>query len=79
MCSLIWSVCVTVDEIGRKKLDVFIREKDGIFPLKDTIYEYFIDVRNRAFISWEEKLPKMWKYNERLDGREYVTLSACTN
>lgn len=60
---LTWSVCASVDENGRKKIDVFIREKEGVYPLKDTIYEYFVDVRNRSFVSWEDKLPKTWTFD----------------
>lgn len=32
--SLIWSVCGSVDEDGRKKIDNFLREIDGTFPNK---------------------------------------------
>uniref|UniRef100_H3DNF8 Dynein axonemal heavy chain 2 n=1 Tax=Tetraodon nigroviridis TaxID=99883 RepID=H3DNF8_TETNG len=31
--SLIWSICASVDEIGRQKIDTFLREKDGTFPV----------------------------------------------
>ncbi|XP_044753245.1 dynein axonemal heavy chain 2 [Coccinella septempunctata] len=60
---LIWSVCCTINEAGRKKMDVFLREKEGCFPLKDTIYEYYVDVRSRCFAPWEEKLPYAWRYD----------------
>lgn len=60
--SLIWSVCCTTDEDGRKKLDTYIREKEGVFPIKDTIYEYFVDYQNFCFSSWESKLPYGWRY-----------------
>lgn len=32
--SLIWSVCASVDEEGRKKIDTFLREIEGTFPNK---------------------------------------------
>uniref|UniRef100_A0A8C1Q525 Dynein, axonemal, heavy chain 2 n=1 Tax=Cyprinus carpio TaxID=7962 RepID=A0A8C1Q525_CYPCA len=32
--SLIWSVCASVDEDGRKKIDNFLREVEGSFPNK---------------------------------------------
>lgn len=60
--SLIWSVCATTDEEGRKKLDTFIREKETIFPIKDTIYDYYVDHANYCFASWQEKLPYGWRY-----------------
>lgn len=63
--SLIWSVCCTVDEMGRRKLDALIREKEGVFPLRDTVYEYYVDVRSRSFSSWEDKLSTAWSYDSR--------------
>ncbi|CAG9819075.1 unnamed protein product [Phaedon cochleariae] len=59
---LIWSVCCTTDEEGRKKLDVFIREREAVFPIKDTIYEYFVDYQNYCFSPWSDKLPYGWRY-----------------
>lgn len=59
---MIWSLCASVDEEGRLKMDNFIRELDGSFPLRDTIYEYYVDVRQRSFVSWEEKLSHAWRF-----------------
>jgi len=64
--SMIWSVCASVDEAGRKKLDAYIREMDASIPTKDTIYEYFIDPKSRGWMHWEEKLKQAWKYNPAL-------------
>ncbi|XP_040887758.1 dynein heavy chain 2, axonemal [Toxotes jaculatrix] len=61
--SLIWSVCASVDEDGRKKMDNFLRELEGTFPVKDTVYEYFVDTKNKTWASFEDKLPKDWRYN----------------
>ncbi|XP_069015317.1 dynein axonemal heavy chain 2 [Embiotoca jacksoni] len=61
--SLIWSVCASVDEDGRKKMDNFLRETEGTFPVKDTVYEYYVDVKHKTWASFEEKLPKSWRYN----------------
>ncbi|KAM9836557.1 LOW QUALITY PROTEIN: dynein axonemal heavy chain 2 [Aulostomus maculatus] len=60
--SLIWSVCASVDEDGRKKMDNFLREMDGSFPVKDTVYEYYVDTKNKCWASFEDKLPKGWRY-----------------
>ncbi|XP_056602033.1 dynein axonemal heavy chain 2 isoform X3 [Triplophysa dalaica] len=60
--SLIWSVCGSVDEDGRKKIDNFLREIEGTFPNKDTIYEYYVDTKNKTWASFEDKLPKGWRY-----------------
>lgn len=62
-CSMIWSVCAGVNEAGRKKVDAYIREMEGVFPLKDTVYEYYVDVRTQAFVSWELELPENWRYD----------------
>ncbi|VDM31109.1 unnamed protein product [Hydatigera taeniaeformis] len=59
----IWSVCCVVDEDGRKKIDSYIREMDGSFPSKDSIFEFFLDAKSRAWIHWEEKLRGGWKYD----------------
>ena len=32
--SMIWSVCASVDEEGRKKIDSYLREIEGTFPNK---------------------------------------------
>lgn len=32
--SMIWSVCASVDEDGRKKIDSYLREIEGSFPNK---------------------------------------------
>ncbi|XP_013098623.2 dynein axonemal heavy chain 2 [Stomoxys calcitrans] len=61
---LVWSVCATVNEEGRLQLDAFIRTLDSSFPIKDTIYDYFVDPMLRCFLPWESKLYDGWKYNE---------------
>ncbi|KAE8744396.1 hypothetical protein FOCC_FOCC009000 [Frankliniella occidentalis] len=63
---MVWSLCAGVDEIGRRKLDNFVREMEGVFPLKDTIYEYYVDVRAVSFANWEDKLSDSWKFNASL-------------
>ncbi|XP_055473278.1 dynein axonemal heavy chain 2-like, partial [Psammomys obesus] len=60
--SMIWSVCASVDEDGRKKIDSYLREIEGSFPNKDTVYEYYVNPKMRAWSSFEEKLPKSWRY-----------------
>ncbi|KAK7909361.1 hypothetical protein WMY93_014045 [Mugilogobius chulae] len=61
--SLIWSIGASVNEDGRKKMDNFLRELEGTFPIKDTVYEYCVDTKNRAWVSFEEKLTAEWRYN----------------
>lgn len=59
---MLWSLCAAVTEDGRQKMDNFIREIEGSFPLRDTVYEYFVEPRLRTFVSWEEKLSQAWKF-----------------
>lgn len=63
---MIWSICCTVDEEGRKKIDTYIREMEGTFPNKDSIYEYYVDPKGKTWVHFEEKLKHGWKYNPRL-------------
>jgi len=65
MFSMIWSICCSVDEEGRKKIDAYLREIDGTFPNKDSIYEYYVEPKTRSWIHWEEKLKQGWKLNPR--------------
>ncbi|XP_051799543.1 dynein axonemal heavy chain 2 isoform X2 [Acanthochromis polyacanthus] len=60
--SLVWSICASVDEDGRKKMDNFLRETEGTFPGKDTVYEYYVDEKKKTWAPFEDKLPKGWRY-----------------
>ncbi len=51
-----------MDEDGRKKIDTYIREMEGAVPNKDTVYEYYVDPKNKTWVHWEEKLRGGWKY-----------------
>ena len=62
MFSLIWSIGAFVDEPGRKALDTYLREQEGSFPNKDSIYEYFVNVKQRTWVNFEDKLEKSWRY-----------------
>uniref|UniRef100_G1NZY7 Dynein axonemal heavy chain 2 n=1 Tax=Myotis lucifugus TaxID=59463 RepID=G1NZY7_MYOLU len=58
--SMIWSVCASVDEEGRKKIDSYLREIEGSFPNKDTVYEYFVDPKINAGRQNEGRIRKEW-------------------
>ncbi|EDV25795.1 uncharacterized protein TRIADDRAFT_23475 [Trichoplax adhaerens] len=64
--ALIWSICASVDEHSRKKMDNYLREIEGQFPSKDTIYEYFVDAKQKTWVLWESKLHTSWKYSPNL-------------
>jgi len=61
--SLIWSICASVDEESRRKMDNFLREIEGQFPAKDTVYEYFVDSKQKSWALWEDKLRSGWRYS----------------
>ena len=61
--SLIWSVAAGLTEESRKQVDTFLRELDGTFPNKDSIYEYWVDGKQFTWQNFEEKLEKSWRYS----------------
>ncbi|XP_022235820.1 dynein heavy chain 2, axonemal-like [Limulus polyphemus] len=60
---LLWTVCGTVDEEGRKKIDSCMREVEGSFPNQDTVYEYYVDIQHSTWVLWQDRLKDQWKYN----------------
>jgi len=58
---LMWGVGGPLDEEGRRKFDAFMREQNPSFPTADTVFEYFVDVKNKAWAPWESKLPSNFK------------------
>ncbi|KAJ3024564.1 UNVERIFIED_CONTAM: Dynein heavy chain 2, axonemal [Siphonaria sp. JEL0065] len=60
--SVIWSLGGTLTEESRKTFDMFLREIEGQFPSKDTVYEYLVDKQNKSWAAWEDKLPTGWRY-----------------
>uniref|UniRef100_A0A3Q0KTZ4 Dynein axonemal heavy chain 2 n=1 Tax=Schistosoma mansoni TaxID=6183 RepID=A0A3Q0KTZ4_SCHMA len=75
---MIWSVACLVDEDGRKKVDAYIREIEGSFPNKDSIYEYYVDPKSRSWIHWEEKLNTGWKYSPNVPFHKILVPTADT-
>lgn len=63
MFCMIWSICATVDEAGRTRMDSYVRELDSMFPLKDTIYDYAVDVKRRTLAAWDEQLSDSWRFD----------------
>lgn len=58
---LIWSVGATLTDEGRKRFDMFIREKDSSLPGNDTVYELYIDGKKKIWQPWEDKLPSTFR------------------
>ena len=59
--SLIWSLGASLDDESRKKFDMFLREIEGQFPSKDTVYEYFVDPKKKSWSHWEDKISNQWR------------------
>eukprot|EP00698_Gefionella_okellyi_P021811 TRINITY_DN713_c0_g5_i1.p1 TRINITY_DN713_c0_g5~~TRINITY_DN713_c0_g5_i1.p1 ORF type:complete len:2528 (-),score=851.46 TRINITY_DN713_c0_g5_i1:18-6647(-) len=61
--SLIWSVGAAVDEEGRRKIDMFLRELDSSFPggSRDTVYDFYVNKKSRVWVKWEEKIIAGWR------------------
>lgn len=60
--SLIWSLGAALSDENRKRFDMLLREIEGQFPSKDTVYEYCVDKGKQSWALWEEKLPSNWRY-----------------
>lgn len=45
-----------MDENSRKKFDMFLREIEGQFPRKFTVFEYYVDPAKRGWALWEDKV-----------------------
>ncbi|WIA13292.1 hypothetical protein OEZ85_006876 [Tetradesmus obliquus] len=59
--SLIWGLGGSLDEEGRKKFDRFMREMDTRYPSSETVFEYYVDVKNRQWLNWDTKLSGSFK------------------
>lgn len=64
--SIIWSVCALLDVDGRKRIDTFIREREGFFPMKDTVFDYFVDFSKKTLLSWDALIDEHWEYDKNL-------------
>lgn len=42
---------------------MFLRELEGQFPSKDTVYEYSVDKQAKSWVAWDERLPNNWRYS----------------
>lgn len=61
---MVWSICGCVNEECKTKIDIYIRELEDVFPVKDTVYHYYVDNNYCKFKHWSEKLSSNeWKYN----------------
>ncbi|KXS19215.1 hypothetical protein M427DRAFT_507867 [Gonapodya prolifera JEL478] len=60
--SIIWAFGGNLSYQSRQKFDMFLREIEGQFPSKDTVFEYTVDKKTRSWGSWEERIPSSWKY-----------------
>jgi len=53
-----------VNEEDKKKIDIYVRDLEDIFPAKDTVYHYYVDSGHRKLKHWEDMLSaSVWKYD----------------
>jgi dynein heavy chain len=52
----IWSLGATVDEKGRKLLDIAIRDLKPIFSPDGTVYDYYISIEKGDLTNFKSKL-----------------------
>ncbi|XP_067132954.1 dynein axonemal heavy chain 2-like [Centruroides vittatus] len=64
--SVTWSICASVDDSGRNKIDNLIRQLESSYPTENTVYDYYVDTLNIVWISWSEKLQQNWKYDSSI-------------
>jgi dynein heavy chain, axonemal len=60
--SVIWALGGSLNDESRRTFDSFLRGIEGQFPSKDTVFEYYVDKINKAWLPWEDKLPNGWRY-----------------
>ncbi|VVC43185.1 Dynein heavy chain, domain-2,Dynein heavy chain domain,Dynein heavy chain, domain-1,Dynein heavy chain, P- [Cinara cedri] len=61
---MIWSICGCMNEDGKRKIDVYIRGIENVFPIEDTVFHYYVDSNCCKFKHWKEKLSlNTWEYN----------------
>ena len=41
---------------NQSKFEIFIKEKVQIYPLKESIFDVFVDILNNKFVQWESKV-----------------------
>eukprot|EP00955_Chlamydomonas_euryale_P082870 363771-Chlamydomonas_euryale.AAC.18 len=56
-----WGLGGQLTEDGRKKFDAFMREMDTRYPAAETVFDYFIEPKERAWKTWESKLSAAYK------------------
>ncbi|EGF78014.1 hypothetical protein BATDEDRAFT_91203 [Batrachochytrium dendrobatidis JAM81] len=64
--SVIWSIGGSLTDESRKKFDSFLREIEGQFSSKDTVFEYYVDKQSKGWGHWEDKLQSGWRYSSSL-------------
>lgn len=59
--AIIWSIGASVNDDGRRKFDAFLRELTSVFPPSETVYDYWVDPKRKAWAPWEEKLSQNFR------------------
>jgi dynein heavy chain, axonemal len=58
---LIWGIGGSLDDPGRKAFDSFFREADPRIPTGGTVFDYWLDPAQKAWVPWETKLPSTFR------------------
>ena len=58
---IVWTIGASLEETGRAKFDAQLREMDARFPAAETVFDYYVDFKKKAWALWEEKLPQSFK------------------
>ena len=76
--SLVWSVCITCNDIGRPRWNAYVRAESkayGVkipFPKKGTIYDYTFDIQTGKWIGWMDTLEHKFEYDPKVKFNELV-------
>jgi dynein heavy chain len=59
--SLLWTVGITVDELGRVEMDSLFREIDPQIPGKGLVYDCYVDPKKKSWAPWDDKVNHAWR------------------
>ena len=58
---VVWTIGGSADEAGRIKFNDMLREIEPIFPPPETVYDYFVDVKENDWKVWKDKVQANWR------------------
>eukprot|EP00792_Barthelona_sp_PAP020_P009037 TRINITY_DN3265_c0_g2_i1.p1 TRINITY_DN3265_c0_g2~~TRINITY_DN3265_c0_g2_i1.p1 ORF type:complete len:4670 (+),score=1289.10 TRINITY_DN3265_c0_g2_i1:29-14038(+) len=76
--TLTWTLGGAATGTCRKKFDMFLRTIDGSFPPTNTVFEYYVDFKRKAWAHWSDKLSANWKPAENVAYFKHMVPTAST-